>query len=138
MLVSDSTNADLPGWTPSEGVLPASLRQVLGGKQRRIAVPFFSTNIARIETLGRLATELERDLVLVGRSLERTVGAAQRVGYLKDLPPVIPARHFGYLHPERVLLLCTGSQGEPNAALGRIAADQHPLVYLEPEDAVVF
>ena len=138
VLVSDSTNADLPGWTPSEGILPASLRKIFAGKSRRIAVPFFSTNVARLQTLGALAAELQRNLVLVGRSLERTVGAAQRVGYLEDLPAIAPARHFGYLPPERVLLLCTGSQGEPNAALGRIAADEHPLIYLEPGDAVVF
>ena len=136
--VSDSTNADLPGWSPSEGDLTTTLRQVFRERSGRIAVPFFSTNVARIETLGRIADELGRNLVLVGRSLERTLGAAQKVGYLQNLPPIVPARMFGYLPPERVLLLCTGSQGEPQAGLSRIAADEHPQVYLEAQDSVVF
>ena len=118
VLVSDSTNADVPGWTPSEGELPASLRRVFAGRPGRIAVPFFSTNVARLATLGALAQEQGRSLVLVGRSLERTLGAAQRVGYLDDLPAIVPASQFGYLPPDRVLLLCTGSQGEPQARAG--------------------
>ncbi len=138
VLVSDSTNADIPGWTPSEGELPASLRRVFAGRRGRIVVPFFSTNVARLATLGTLAREQGRSLVLVGRSLERTLGAAQRVGYLDDLPAIVPTSQFGYLPPDRVLLLCTGSQGEPQAGLARIAADEHPMVYLEPKDAVVF
>ncbi len=138
VVVSDSTNADLQGWSPSEGTLRASMGDVFRPMRRRIAIPFFSTNVARLQTLGRLADELGRNLVLVGRSLERTLGAAQKVGYLSEMPPIVPPRMFGYLPPERVMLLCTGSQGEPQAGLSRIAADEHPLVYLEEGDAVVF
>ncbi|MEL7372728.1 MAG: ribonuclease J, partial [Myxococcota bacterium] len=138
IVVSDSTNADVPGWSPSEGDLPGALRRLFKSMTGRIFVPFFSSNVARMATLGRLADELERDIVFVGRSLERTVAAAQRVGYLGELPRVVPARMFGYLPPERVIVLCTGSQGEPRAGLARIAADEHPFVYIEPNDAVVF
>ncbi|MEM7674577.1 MAG: ribonuclease J [Myxococcota bacterium] len=138
VVVSDSTNADVPGWTPSEGDLPGALRRVFQQMKGRIFVPFFSSNVARVATLGRLADELERDIIFVGRSLQRTVAAAQRVGYLDNLPRVVPTRMFGYLPPERVLVLCTGSQGEPRAGLARIAADEHPFVYIEPNDAVVF
>ena len=137
VVVSDSTNADVPGWTASEGTLPESLRALLKDRKGRIAIPFFSTNVARIATFGRIAAEFERDLVLAGRSLERTVGAAKKAGYLEDLPPLVPGRVFGYLPPSHVLMLCTGSQGEPGAGLTRIAADDHPFVYLEGGDTVV-
>ncbi len=138
VVVSDSTNADIPGWTLSEGDLPGALRRVFLDRKGRIAVPFFSSNVARVETLGHVAEELGRDLVFVGRSLERTVAAAQKAGYLQSLPRVVPFRMYGYLPPERVLMLCTGSQGEPKAGLARIAADEHQFVYLEEGDTVVF
>lgn len=138
VVVSDSTNADLEGWSGSEGHLPESLRTLISGLPGRVAVPLFSTNVARLQTLANIARDLQRNLLFVGRSLEKTVSAARRAGYLDDLPTVVPAEHFGYLPPERVLILCTGSQGEPRAGLSRIAADDHPLVYLEPGDTVLF
>ena len=138
VVVSDSTNADVPGWTPSEGELPAALRDVFRQQSGRIVVPFFSSNVARMSTLSTLADELGRDLVLVGRSLERTLEAAQQAGYLQQMGRMVPVRVFGYLPPDRVMVLCTGSQGEARAGLARIAADEHPFVYLEEGDTVVF
>jgi len=138
LCVSDSTNADQEGWTPSEGSLAPGLREQLAGATGRVAVPMFSTNVARIETLARLALEFGRDVLFVGRSVERTVTAARKAGYLQDLPAVVPMGHFGYLPPERVLMICTGSQGEPEAALSRMASGEHRWAYLEPGDKVVF
>lgn len=138
LCVSDSTNADSPGWTASEGSLRASLREVLRGCTGRVAVPLFSTNVARIHTLASLADELERDLVFVGRSVERTVAAAKKAGYLQKTPAVVPLSHYGYLPAERVLMVCTGSQGEPQAALSRIASGTHHSAYLEEGDTVLF
>ncbi len=138
LCVSDSTNADQEGWTPSEGSLVPGLREQLAGAKGRVAVPMFSTNVARIETLARLALELGRDVLFVGRSVERTVTAARKAGYLQHLPAVVPMGHFGYLPPERVLMICTGSQGEPEAALSRMASGEHRWAYLEPGDKVVF
>ncbi len=138
LCVSDSTNADHEGWTASEASVEPGLREQLASARGRVAVPLFSTNVARIETLAKLALELDRDLVFVGRSVERTVMAAKTSGYLDDLPAVVPMGHFGYLPPERVLMVCTGSQGEPEAALGRMAAGEHRWAYLEPGDKVVF
>lgn len=135
--VSDSTNADVPGWTPSEGTLFEPLRQEIARRSGRVAVTLFSSNIARMQTLARVAQATQRELVFAGRSIERTFQAAQKAGYLLDVPPVVPLRHYGYLPPERVLLLCTGSQGELRAALSRIATDQHPA-YLAEGDAVLF
>ena len=138
VVVSDSTNADHEGWTGSEGALAAPLLRVLRNQPGRIAVTLFSSNIARVQTLADAAHALGRDLIFVGRSLERTVRAAQKCGYLDELPAVVPFRHYGFLPPERVMLLCTGSQGELRAGLSRIAANDHPHVYLEPGDTAVF
>ena len=138
VVVSDSTNADHEGWTGSEGALVAPLRRVLRQQPGRIAVTLFSSNIARVQTLANIAHELGRDLILVGRSLVRTIQAAQKAGYLGHMPAVVPFQHYGYLPRERVMLLCTGSQGEMRAALSRIAANRHPHIYLEPGDSVVF
>jgi len=138
VVVSDSTNADHEGWTGSEGGLVAPLRSVLKQQPGRIAVTLFSSNIARVQTLADIAADLGRDLILVGRSLERTVKAAQRCGYLQRLPAVVPSRHYGFLPRDRVMLLCTGSQGEVRAALSRMASNDHRRVYLESGDTVVF
>ncbi len=136
--VSDSTNADHDGWTPSEASLTQPLRELMGAQRRRVAVTLFASNVARLRTLVQAGLDHGRHAVLLGRSLERTVRAAQRSGYLQDLPPFVPLSDFGFLPPERVLLLCTGSQGEPRAALSRLAADEHPATYLEPDDTVIF
>lgn len=138
VVVSDSTNADVDGWTPSEGLLFEAFHDLFRGRDGMICVTLFSSNVARIKTLSQVAHVVGRDLVFVGRSLERTVMAARKAGYLDDLPPVVPARHVGYLPRDRVLVVCTGSQGEQRAGLSRIAADAHPHVSLEEGDLVVF
>ena len=136
-VVSDSTNADEEGWTGSEGSVVEPLRRVLSGRPGRIAVSFFASNVARLRTLARLAESLGRHPVLMGRSMDRTVRAARAAGYLEDVPELLSTRDYGFLPPERVMLLCTGSQGEPRAALSRLAEDRRRDVYLEPGDIVV-
>lgn len=137
-VVSDSTNADHAGWTPSEGSLLQPLTEVFAECEGRVAVTLFASNVARIRTLVEAGRRTGRHALVLGRSLDRTVRAAQGAGYLRDLPGWVPLREFGYLPPERVLLLCTGSQGEPRAGLSRLAGDQRSDVYLEAGDAVVF
>lgn len=136
--VSDSTNAHVEGWTPSEGEVARSLERVLSGLEQRIAVTLFSSNVARVRTLMQIARKLGRSVVTLGWSLERTVNAARAAGYLADLDPTVPMREFGYLPRDRVMLLCTGSQGEPRAGLSKLAEDKRRDVYLEPGDTVVF
>ena len=138
LCVSDSTNADHEGWTPSESTVVEPLRRIVAGSPARVFVSLFSSHVARVQTLARLADEEGRDLVFVGRALERAVGAARRCGYLQRIPPIVPAREFGYIPARRVLVVCTGSQGEPGAGLSRIAAADHPEVYADPDDTVVF
>lgn len=137
-VISDSTNADHEGWTPSESETHEPLLEQVRGATGRVFVTLFSSNVARLHTLGAIARETGRDLVFVGRSLERTVAAARGCGYLQRLPPVVPIKHFGFLPAQRVMVVCTGSQGELRAGLSRIAAGDHPLVYVEPGDRVIF
>ncbi len=137
-VVSDSTNADKEGWTGSEGALVPHLEEVIRDRPGRVAVAMFSTNIARVRSWILAAHAVGRSPVLLGRSLEKTVRAAQAAGYLRDVPEIVSARDFGLLPPENVLLLCTGSQGEPKAALGRLSSGTHRSAYLEPGDTAVF
>lgn len=136
--ISDSTNAHTRGWTPSEAEVAESLETVFAGCENRIAVALFSSNIARVRTLMLAAQRLEREVVMVGRSLVRTVKAARAAGYLDDLPEPLDTREFGFLPKDNVMLLCTGSQGEPRAALSRLADNSRRDLYLEAGDTVVF
>ena len=97
-----------------------------------------STMIHANHTLARVAHETGRQLVLVGRSLQRTILAARAAGYLTRLPSVVPPRDFGYIPRRSVLMVCTGSQGEPRAALTRIAEDGRRDLYLEKGDTVIY
>jgi ribonuclease J len=137
-VISDSTNADKEGWTPSEGALVPHLEEVLKDRPGRVAVAMFSSNIARVRSWVMAAHAVGRSPVLLGRSLEKTVRAARAAGYLGDMPEIVPARDYGFLPAENVVLLCTGSQGEPRAALSRLASGTHRFAYLEPGDTAVF
>ncbi len=137
-VISDSTNADREGWTPSEGSLTEPLREILASRPNRVAVTCFASNVARIRTLVEAGVATGRHPVLFGRSLQRSVSAAHASGYLTDLPDFVPSRDYGYLPRSGVLLICTGSQGEVRAGLSRLAADQRDDLYLEAGDAVVF
>jgi ribonuclease J len=137
-MVCDSTNALVEGESGSEGALRDSLTELVGGFEARVVVACFATNVARLETAMRVAETHGRRVALVGRSLHRIYQAARDCGYLADLPPLLSDRDVAYLPRDEVLLLCTGSQGEPRSALARIVRDDHPEVGLEPGDAVVF
>ena len=137
-VVSDSTNALREGWTPSEGTLLGPLTRLVSEQPRRVAVTLFSSNIARLHTLAQVAKATDRHLCLMGRSLRRTVEAAKAVGYLPDFEAAVDLKDFGFLPPENVMLLCTGSQGEPRAALTRLAEDRLRGVHLEEGDSVLF
>ncbi len=137
-MVCDSTNALVEGESGSEGEVREQLSELIGGLQGRVAVACFATNVARLETVIKVAAQHGRQVALVGLSMHRIVKAAVETGYLGDLPPLVSDRDLGYLPRDQVLLLCTGSQGEPRAALWRIARDEHPEVVLEAGDCVVF
>jgi ribonuclease J len=137
-LIGDSTNALRPGTSGSEADLRRSLIDLIGRYDARVAVACFASNVARLETIARAAAIHRRDVALVGRSLWRIDKAARENGYLADLPRFLTEDEAGYIPRDRIILICTGSQGEPRAALSRIARDDHPHVVLETGDAVIF
>ncbi|MBX3493274.1 MAG: ribonuclease J [Parvibaculum sp.] len=137
-IVCDSTNVFSPGTSGSEADVAASLIELIRPMEGRVAVTTFASNVARLESIARAAAACDRHAVLVGRSMHRVVAAARDAGYLNDLPPFVSENDAGYLPREKVLFICTGSQGEPRAALARIAEDGHPNIVLGKGDCVVF
>ncbi len=137
-MICDSTNVLVPGTSGSEAEVRETLIELVGRLRGRVAVGAFSSNVARVETICRAAEANGRRVALVGRSLKQIVESARETGYLNKLPPFVPESEIGYLPRNEVLLLCTGSQGEPRSALTRIANDDHPDVTLEAGDTVIF
>ncbi|MEE2756227.1 MAG: ribonuclease J [Myxococcota bacterium] len=137
-VVGDSTNALESGWTATEGSLRAELLEQIKAATGRVFVTIFSSNVARIQLLADLAKETGRTLVVLGRSLQTVVRAAQAAGYLATLPERVGPKEYGYLPPSQVLVVCTGSQGSPNSMLGVMAKDKRTDVYMESGDTVLF
>ena len=137
-MVCDSTNALVPGDSGSEGDVAESLAEIIGEQRGRVAVACFASNVARLESVMRAAEQHGRRVALAGRSMRRIVEAAKATGYLGGLPPLISENDVGFLPRDEVLVLCTGSQGEPRAALWRIVRDDHPDIVLEEGDSVIF
>ncbi len=137
-MVCDSTNALVQGHSGSEGDVKKGLTELIGTLKGRVAVTAFASNVARLDTVAKAARVHGREVALVGRSMHRIVGAARESGYLADFPRLLDENEAAQLPPSRVLYLCTGSQGEPRAALSRIAANEHPAVSLGEGDAVIF
>jgi len=137
-LIGDSTNALRAGSSGSEAELRRSLTELIGRYDARVAVACFASNVARLETVARAAAAHGRDVALIGRSLWRIDKAARENGYLADLPRFLTEDEAGYIPRDRIVLICTGSQGEPRAALARIARDDHPNIVLETGDVVIF
>lgn len=137
-LVCDSTNVFNPEASGSEGeVLRGLLEEVKRHKGRRVLVTTFASNVARLQTLGAVAKATGRKLCVAGRSLDRIIATGQASGYLKGLPELVDLDRAMDLPRGEVLILATGGQGEPRAALSRIAEDEHP-VSLEAGDVVLF
>jgi ribonuclease J len=137
-IVCDSTNALRPGSSGSEAELRLSLTELIGRFDARVAVACFASNVARLETIAHAAAEHGREVALVGRSLRRIDKAARETGYLREVPRFLTEEEAPSVPRDKVLLICTGSQGEPRAALARIAREDHPHVVLEEGDAVIF
>ncbi|MEN6543724.1 ribonuclease J [Parvibaculum sp.] len=137
-IVCDSTNVFSPGTSGSEADVAKSLVEVIRQCEQRVAVTTFASNVARLESVAKAAAACDRHVVLVGRAMYRIVGAARDAGYLEGLPPFLTEHDIGYLPRDKVLLLCTGSQGEPRAALARIVEDTHPNIAMSEGDTVIF
>jgi ribonuclease J len=136
--VCDSTNALVQGHSGSEARVRQALSALIGSLKGRVAVTAFASNVARLDSVAKAAREHGRQIALVGRAMHKMVAAAKETGYLTDFPPTLDENEAAQLPPRRVLYLCTGSQGEPRAALPRVANGDHPTISLGQGDAVIF
>jgi ribonuclease J len=137
-LIGDSTNVFTAGEAGSERDVRDNLMALFGGYTGRIVVGCFASNVARLDSIARAAKAHDRHVALVGASLWRIVETARRTGYLAPDLVFLKAEDAAYLPRDKVLYICTGSQGEGRAALMRIAMNQHPDVTLQEGDVAVF
>ncbi len=137
-LIGDSTNAVREGRSPSESDVARTLAELIRTAPARVAVTTFASHVGRIRAVAEAARAVDREVVLVGRAMERVSQVARETGYLDGVQDFRSMESYGYLPPDKVLALCTGSQGEPRAALSRIAEDEHPEVTLAKGDRVIF
>ena len=137
-LIGDSTNAVREGRSPSETDVAKTLLELIVGARGRVAVTTFASNVARLRAVAEAARVAGREVVVVGRAMARVEQVARETGYLDGIQDFRSAEFYGHLPPDKVVALCTGSQGEPRAALARISADEHPDVTLSKGDMVVF
>ena len=138
VLVCDSTNVLREGFSPSERDVADTLMDIVAHAKGRVAVTTFASHVERVASAVRAARSHGREVVLAGRAMRNTIEAARACGYLHDAGAFLDEDSFGYLPPSKIMLLCTGSQGEPRAAIARIAEDNHPNIALEKGDLVVF
>src|SRR6185312_13411614 len=137
-LIGDSTNAVRDGRSPSEADVARSIADIIKNARRRVAVTTFASNVGRLRAVCDAAHAAGREVVLVGRAMDRVIGVARETGYFDGVSDLRGPDAYGYLPPDKVLALCTGSQGEPRAALARIAEDEHPDVTLSKGDLVIY
>ena len=137
-VVGDSTNAMVPGHSGSELDVQKNLTELFGEFDAQIAVTCFATNVGRIKSIYEAAKANNRKVSLVGRSLWSVDEAARNSGYLLDVPPFLDDDGANMVGGENVVYICTGSQGEPRAALARISNNDHPAMRLSEGDVMIF
>ena len=138
LMTCDSTNVFSVGRSGSEDDVRKSLLKIIESLKRKIIVTSFASNVARMETIFYCAKKTGRQISLVGRSMQRIYKAAKQCGYLKDVIEPIDSRESKNISRDKMIYLCTGSQGEPMGAMTRISNYSHPDVYVEAGDAVIF
>src|SRR5438105_5907894 len=139
VLLSDCVRVENSGWTPSEAGVREALEQLIEAAPGRVLVTTFASNIGRLREVVRSAHKLGRKTAVVGRSMEENLRVARELGFM-DIPEgsLVELREINALPPDKVVLLSTGSQGEPTSVLSRIARGDHPLVKIQPNDTVIF
>lgn len=136
-LICDSTNAPREGRSPSERDVAASLAELMADRPGRIAITTFASNVGRMRSIAEAAARVDRQVLVVGRAMARVAQIAREQGLLDGIPPFLSADNYSSLPRDRVVAMLTGSQGEPRAALARIARDDHPEVTLSAGDTVI-
>lgn len=137
-VICDSTNAVRDGISPSETDVAKSLAEIVAEAKGRVALTTFASNVARLRSAALAAAAADREVVVAGRAMERVINVAREMRLLDGVPPFRGLDAYHALPRERVLVLLTGSQGEPRAALARIAFDDHPEITLDRGDTVIF
>ncbi len=138
LLLSDSTNADSKGFTPSERSVNDTLEEVMSAAPGRVIIATFASNISRIDQVIQTARLYGRRVGVIGRSMVNNVRMAIGLGYLNvTIEELLSTHEMNNLPPERVVIVCTGSQGEPSAVLARLAANEHQQLQILPSDTVV-
>ncbi len=137
-MVCDSTNVFVEGEAGSEATVRDNIEKLVRTRRCRVAVTCFASNLARVESIAKAAVAAGRHPVLSGRALQRMVDAAQECGYLLDFPQCIDERMAGVLPRDKVLFICTGSQGEPRASMAKLANNEHRDLVLEEGDTAIF
>ena len=137
-MICDSTNVFSIGRSGSESDVRKSLLNIISKYKKRIIVTSFASNVARMETIFYCAEKTGRQISLVGRSMQRIYKAAKKCGYLSNVIKPIDPRDANKVSRDKIIYLCTGSQGEPLGAMNRIANHIHPDVEIEPGDVVIF
>jgi ribonuclease J len=137
-LVCDSTNILREGESPSERDVAKALALLIGSAKGRVVVTTFASNVARLRSAAEAGLAAGRQVCILGRAIERVVAVARECGMLDGLPTFLGMDAFERLPRERILALATGSQGEPRAALARMAGDEHPTAELSAGDTVIF
>jgi len=137
-LIGDSTNAVREGRSPSEAEVARTITELVKQAKGRVAVTTFASNVARVRAVADAAKAADREVVVVGRAMDRVVQVARETGYLEGVQNFRSPDLYGHFPADKVLALCTGSQGEPRAALARIANDDHPEITLNKGDTVIF
>ncbi|CAH0415784.1 ribonuclease J [Periweissella fabaria] len=138
-LMSDSTNAERPEFTKSEQFVARSIKKIFKNVNGRIIFATFASNLSRVKVAAEVAIAEGRKIAVFGRSMETAINNGRELGYL-DIPDsaLVDAYEINHLPAEEVMILCTGSQGEPMAALARIANGTHRQVSIQPNDTVIF
>jgi ribonuclease J len=137
-VICDSTNAIREGESPSETDVAKSLAEIVKAAKGRVALTTVASNVARLRSAALAAMQAGREVVVVGRAMERVINVAREMRLLDGVPPFRSADAYHALPRNRVLVLLTGSQGEPRAALARIAGDDHPEISLDAGDTLIF
>lgn len=137
-LVCDSTNALRDGDSPSEQEVGASLKKLIEEAKGRVAISTFSSNVGRVVAIARAARDAGRQVLVLGRSLKRVIDVSSELGYMDGLPEFIAEEDYGFIPRENLVIICTGSQGEPLAALAKLARDEMKSVALTAGDTVIF
>ncbi|MDC1357260.1 ribonuclease J [Pseudomonadota bacterium] len=137
-MVCDSTNSLVDGRTPSEDFAYQGLYETVKDKKGAVLITCFSSNISRIKSIIEIAFKTDRSILVVGRALLRAIDAAKEVGYLKNIPELLNLKDFNIISRSNILVVATGSQGEPNSALSRISRNGDKHINLIKGDTIIF